>query len=235
MEPVTSGIPQGSVLGPMLCVTFINDLPEMIKCCIKRFADDSKIYRRVSRVEHIQLLQTCLNRAVTWADIWKMVFNFNKCHHLHIGKNPIGQSYTMQTPKGTITIESVDSEKDLGVTIDKSLSFGEKISSKIFIANRNLGLIFRTFTITDKDMFLNLTKSLVGPHLEYATSVWSPLYKKDTIAIENIQRRDTRLLPNFKGKTYPERLKSLGLPSLEYGRDRTDTVQVYKIMNILIW
>ena len=151
--------------------------------------------------------------------------NLIKCHHLYIGKNPIGQSYTMQTPQGTITVESVELEKDLGVIIDKSLSFGEHISSKISSANRNLeiyvfsyfpfgfegrmwdlivsvpdhclsfylGLIFRTFTFMDKDMFLNLYKSLVRPHLEYATSVWSPLYKKDMIAIENIQRRATRL------------------------------------------
>ena len=56
-----------------------------------------------------------------------------KCHHLHIGKNPDGQSYTMQTPQGTITIDSVESEKDLGVIIDKSLSFGEPISSKISV------------------------------------------------------------------------------------------------------
>ena len=64
-------------------------------------------------------------------------------------------------------------------------------------------------------MFLNLYKSLVRPHLEYATGVWSPQYKKDMIAIENIQRRATRLLPSFKDKTYHKRLKSLGLPSLE--------------------
>ena len=117
------------------------------------------------------MLQTCWNRAVTWADIWKMFFNLIKCHHLHIGKNPNGQSYTMQPPQETITIESVDSEKDNGVIIDKSLSFGEHKSSKISIANRNLGLIFRTFTFMDKDMFLNLYKSLVRPHLEYATSL----------------------------------------------------------------
>ena len=69
----------------------------------------------------------------------------------------------MQTPDGEKRLENVDSEN-----IDKSLSFGEHISSKISIANRNLGLIFRTFTYMDKDMFLNLFKSLVRPHLEYA-------------------------------------------------------------------
>ena len=80
-------------------------------------------------------------------------------------------------------------------------------------------------------MFLNLFEAIVRPNLEYATSVWSPQYKKDMIAIENVQRRATRMLPCLKGKTYPERLKILGLPTLEYRRERADMVKVYKIMN----
>ena len=122
----------------------------------------------------------------------------------------------MQTPQGTIIIESVDSEKDLGVVIDKSLSFDEHISSKISIANRNLGLIFRTFTFMD--MFLNLYKSLVRP----PSRICNQCHKKDMIATEIFQRR-AGLLPKFKDKTYPERLK----PSLEYGRDRADMGKLY--------
>ena len=197
-KPVTSGVPQGSVLGPILFVIYINDLPDVIQCFIKLFADDSKLYRRVSKIEHVEILQSCLNRAVTWADIWEMFFNLIKCHHLHIGKNSIGQFYTMESSEGTKRLETVTSEKDLGVIIDKSLSFTEHISSKVSVANRNLGLIFRTFTFMDKEMFLNLYKSIVRPHLEYATCVWSPQYKKDAITIENVQRRATRLLPCLK-------------------------------------
>ena len=111
-KPVTSGVPQGSVLGPILFVIYINDLPEVIQCCIRLFADDSKIYRRVSRAEHIEMLQSCLNRAVTWADIWEMFFNLLKCHHLHVGKNPIGQYYTMQSHRvgrqGTLLCKEIN-------------------------------------------------------------------------------------------------------------------------------
>ena len=98
-------------------------------------------------------------------------------------------------------------------------------------ANQILGLIFRTFTYMDREMFLNLYKSLVRPHVEYATSIWSPVYKKDIIQIENVQRRATRLVSNLKYLTYPERLKTLGLPTLEYRRDRANMIQVYKILN----
>ena len=115
--------------------------------------------------------------------------------------------------------------------IDKNLNFREHILTKINIANRNLGIIFRTFTFLDPEMFKNLYKSLVRPRLEYGTVIWSPMYKKDRIAIENLQRRATKLVKSCKDLSYPERLKKLGLPSLEYRRDRLDLVHVYKILN----
>ena len=84
----------------------------------------------------------------------------------------------MKKGQELIPIEKLDAEKDLNVIIDKSLTFTEHINSKIKIANRNLGLIFRMFTYLDKDIFMNLYKSLVRQHLEYASSVWSPVYKR---------------------------------------------------------
>ena len=116
--------------------------------------------------------------------------------------------------------------EDLGVTIDDKLKFREHITLNINIANRNLGIIFRTFTYIDKDMFLDLFKTMVCPHLEYATQLWSPIYK---ILLENVQRRATRLVKCVQNKTYQDRLIFLGLTSLEYRRERADMVQVCKI------
>ena len=98
-------------------------------------------------------------------------------------------------------------------------------------ANRKLGFIYRTFTCLDKDMFLNLYKSLVRPHLEYGSTVWSVLYKKDAISIENVQRRATRILSNIRHLSYSERLRFLGLPTLQYRRMRADVIQVFKIIH----
>ena len=128
-------------------------------------------------------------------------------------------------------IEKVSSEKDMGVYMDKALNFSEHISSKINQANRNLGLIFRTFTYMDKEMFLNLYKSIFQLYVEYAATVCTPLYKKYMVAIENIQRRATKLVRTKGHLPYQEWLKCLGLPSLEYRRERADLVEVYKIMN----
>ena len=116
-------------------------------------------------------------------------------------------AYTMETTNGTISIEKVKSEKDSGVIFDSKLTFTEHISTKVTKANQIVGLIFRTFTFMDRELFLNLFKSLVSPHLEYATTIWAPIYKKDAIQIENVQRRATRLVSDLKNLSYTERLK----------------------------
>ena len=92
-------------------------------------------------------------------------------------------------------------------------------------------MIFRTFTYMDKEIFLNLYRSLVRPHLEYAVTVCTPLYKKDLVAIENVQRKATKHVKSICHLTYQERLKTLGLPSLEYRRERADVIEVFKILN----
>ena len=117
-----------------------------------------------------------------------------KCKHLHVGTHDINFEYSMDTESGPVKVEKISSENDLGVIFDSSLRFGERINSKVNKANRNVGLIFRTFTFMDKEMFLNLFKSVVRPHLEYASTIWSPMYKKDKIQIENVQRRAMRLV-----------------------------------------
>ena len=161
-----------------------------------------------------------------------MKYHFKKCKHLHIGNHDINFDYTMQTDTGPIVVEKVTSEKDLGVAFDQKLKFTEHINNKVNKANRNVGLIFRTFTFMNKEMFLNLYKSIVRPHLEYASSVWSPMFKKDKILIENVQRRATLLVKSIKHLPYEDRLTTLGLPSLENRRGkRSDMIQEYKILH----
>ena len=145
----------------------------------------------------------------------------------------MNQTYTMRKEQEEIPIEKVESEKDLGVIIDDKLTYTKHINSKIKIANRNLEIIFRTFPYIDKDIFLNLFKSLVPPHLEYASTVWCPVFKKDIVAIENIQRRATKLVNSISHLSYSERLRALGLPSLEYSPERADVIQVFKILHMI--
>ena len=112
--------------------------------------------------------------------------------------------------------------------MDKALNFSEHISSKINKANRNLGHIFRTFTYMDKEMFLNLYKSIVRPHAEYAVIVCT---QESHGCHRKRRRRATKLVRTISHLTYQERLKCIGLPSLEYRRERAELVEVCKIMN----
>ena len=175
---VTSGIPQGSVLGPILFLIFINDLPSVIQALKKLFADDAKVYQIVTCMADVTHLQSVVNNSIDWSILWKMFINFKKCKHMHLGNHDMNHTYTMKKDQEEIPIEKVVSEKDLGVIVDNTLTFTKHISSKIKTANRNLGIIFRTFTYLDKDIFMNLLKSLVRTHLEYASPVWSPVFKK---------------------------------------------------------
>ena len=153
-------------------------MPEVLNCCIKLFADDAKLYSPIKEENDRIRMQVGLKNAEEWAKLWKMFFHIKKCKYLHIGKNLPDTQYIMSVDQNPTEVTQVTSEKDLGVIFDEKLIFRDHISKKAALANRNLGLIFRSFTYIDKAMFLNLYKSLVRPHLEYATSVWSPMYKK---------------------------------------------------------
>ena len=129
-----------------------------------------------------------------------------------------------------VQISPVDHEKDLGVTFEDNLKFERHITDCVNKAQRVLSLIRRSFDYMEKDMFIILYKSIVRPLLEYSTMVWSPYLKKDIRKIENIQRRATKLVPEIRSFSYEDRLKALGLPTLEYRRDRYDMIQVFKAL-----
>ena len=223
---VLSGIPQGSILGPILFTIFINDLPDNMECSCKIFADDTKIY---NSTDNNDKLQRDLDRMIDWSNTWNLHFNASKCKVVHFGiKNPM-YSYNMKTDNDTVTLQTSEEEKDLGVTFDHSLKFDRHITNAISKANKMLGIIKRSFTFRDKDTLTRLYKTLVRPHLEYANTVWHPLLKRQSISIEKVQRRATRLVKSIRHLSYEERLKQLHLPSLKFRRLRGDLIQTYKI------
>ena len=159
-------------------------------------------------------------------DIQQQEMSPNAC-----GRKQCVSTYSIGSGENRTEIQKVSSEKDLGVIIDDKWKFRQHITQKVNLANRNLGIIFRTFSYMDKEMFLNLYKSMVRPHIECASQIWSPIYKKHKVILENVQRRATRLVKCVQNKSYQERLTFLGLPTLEYRRERADMVQVFKIMH----
>lgn len=226
---VTSGIPQGSVLGPLLFVVYINDLPDATDSPTYLFADDTKIYRRVTNDQESKELQDDINNLQEWSDRWLLKFHPDKCVHMKIGKNS-NRKYTLGTATQKCQIKQSSCEKDIGIHIDSKLSFLEHISKAVNKANSIMGIIRRTFQYLDEETFLLLYKALVRPHVEYGNTVWNPHFKKDIEIVEKMQRRATKQIPTLKEMSYEDRLRKLNLPTLKFRRMRGDLIEVYKMM-----
>ena len=125
--PVTSGVPQGSVLGPLLFLIYINDLPQNIQSQVRLFADDTAVYLTVGSSDDRDILQADLDTLQTWEHAWDMEFNPSKCQVLHITKQkqPLNTQYTLHDQ----VLESTNTAKYLGVTLSKDRSWNEHISS----------------------------------------------------------------------------------------------------------
>ena len=210
---------------------YINDLPDVVHSFIKLFADDVKLYAVVNTARDATVVQNDLGSLDNWSEIWQINFNYDKCTHMQLGKDKEFSMYSMRQNGAPVIINKVTEEKDLRVTIDNKLKFVPNIQAMVKKANRNLGIIKRTFSYLDRTVFLNLYKTIVRPHLEYASTVWSVLYKKDCIFIENVQRRATRMVHSIRHLNFSDRLRELGLPSLQYKRVRADLIEVFKILN----
>ena len=226
---VTSGIPQGSVLGPLLFVIYINDLPRDLRTVAKIFADDTKLYTRSDTPNGAEDLQYDLDSLQAWSEKWLLRFHPDKCCILKLGKENNNEYYLGSTPR--TKLKEIQKEKDLGVIIDNKLSFKEHIAHCTAKANRMVGLIRRSFDFLNERTFVLLFKSMVRPFLEYGNCVWNPTQKGLLNELEDVQRRATRTLSHLKDKTYSERLRILKLPCLEHRRTRGSMIETYKYIH----
>lgn len=189
---VTSGVPQGSILGPLLFLVYINDLPYSVTCNSDLFADDTVLHRHIRNRPDCDLLQGDLSSASEWRKSWLVTLKNEKGEVLHITwkKDPIRCQYSLND----MLLPKVDHHKHLGLWLESCLSCYYHINSICAIANRVLGLIKRTFGYSNKTGIKTVFKALVLPILEYACPVWNPYLVKHIKAIEAIQRRASRLL-----------------------------------------
>ena len=226
-KSVLSGVPQGSVLGPILFLIYINDLDDSITSNVLKFADDTKLFRKVNTDGDKQHLQNDLDRLVKWSEKWQMLFNLGKCKCIHTGHRNLKVNYRM----GDTVLGTTVKEKDLGVTISADMKVSEQCGIAASKGNQILGLIRRNITYKGKKLIIPLYKAIVRPHLEYCIQAWRPYRKKDIDTLERIQRRATKMIPELRDLSYEERLKECGLTTLETRRLRGDQIEVFKILN----
>ena len=228
MIPVPCSVPQGSVLGPLLFIIFINDIDlcmDIVQLLLLKFADDTKAIKRIHSQLDNQDLQHVIENLHDWASKWQLYFNINKCKVVHIGRQNPRFQYTMNG----IPIESVESERDLGIFIDNTAKPTLQCAKAAQKGNQVLGQLLRSFQCRDKDVLIQLYKVFVRPHLEYAVQAWCPYMVKDIEILEKVQRRMIKQIPNIKG-TYEEKLSKLGLTTLQDRRERGDCIETFKML-----
>ena len=225
-KDILSGIPQGSVLGPLLFLIFINDLPNYVESFVKLFADDVKI---IGDATDRSIIDTDLKGLELWSSIWLLDFNYDKCKVLHTNINlNHGFEYMLN---GNI-IKVSDQEKDLGVLTSDTLLWTDQITASIAKANKLICWIARCIINRGRDVMLPVYKTLIRPQLEYCVQLWNPAAEhgnwSSILKIEGVQRRFTRMIDGVGLLPYSERLEILRLTTLIEHRYRGDLIEVFK-------
>jgi hypothetical protein len=214
--PVQSGVPQGSVLGPLLFNLFVLDLPNYVNSFLPQYADDTLLYRPIRSRDDMDIMQSDLNNILSWCQINKMSLNSDKCKAMRLSRR---RGATISYPSYKIqntTLDVVQSYKYLGVIISSNLKWGDHVKHITSRTSRLLGFIRRLVRCNNADILVKLYTTLCRPILEYGYPAWMPYQAGHIRDIEKIQKRLARsCIPAPRGEIqYETRLQRLGLSSL---------------------
>jgi hypothetical protein len=228
---ILRGVVQGSVFDPLLFLLFINDLSEQLcdaRCKCKLYADDVKLYISFSLSDiDYSVIQKKLDAAHTWADRWQLKIKYAKCNVLIVGRDrvPVPCLHI-----NGLAIASASCVRDLGILVDRNMSFSTYVSKVVCKAFARVNLVIKCFLSRDIVTLVRAYTTYVRPLVEYATFCWSPHQVAAIKQLESVQREFTKRLPGLSSMTYGERLARTGLESLELRRLKQDLIHVNKIL-----
>jgi hypothetical protein len=234
-QPMISGVPQGSVLGPLIFLILIGDIDkDIVKAFVKSFADDTRATNAIKSIEDTILLQEDLDRIYSWTDEANMKLNDIKFELVRYGDNDVIKTSTAYTtPSGDPIVEKTE-VKDLGVIMSNDCRFDKQINSVIEKGKNTMSWILRTFKTRSITPMLTLYKSLPLPIIEYCSALWCPLGVGQIQKLEALQWSFIRKISNTKGLNYWECLKYTKLYSLQRRRERYRMIYVWKILEKLV-
>jgi hypothetical protein len=232
---VISGVPQGSVLGPILFVIFVNDLPLVCansNSSLYLYADDGKCFAVIKTLQDCEYLQSTLDAISSWSEQWQLPLSLEKCNvvSFHTSCTPITYNYSLS---GHI-LDRQAAVKDLGILFTSNLNFSKHISNLCNAARSRAAIIFRCFRSRDCHLLYKAFVTYVRPILEYCSSVWSPYCLKDTRKIEAVQKTFTKRLNGLRDLSYGQRLLALSADTLECRRIKSDLKMYYSIIHNLV-
>ena len=233
-DQVLSGVPQGTVLGPLLFLCYINDLPMHVKSQIRLFADDCLLYRVVQSMKDQQVIQNDLEALERWASDWGMKFNATKCYvmSIHRKQTPLTKFYQLA---GHI-LQQVSENPYLGLTIQDDLQWYSHINKICTKANKTLGFIRRNLKHCKENFKETAYICLVRSVLEYASSVWDPYLDKDIKKLEKTQRNAARFVKKdySRHSSVTAMMKDLNWQPLHERRKDNRLIMLFKILNNLV-
>lgn len=232
--PVTSGVPQGSVIGPLLFLLYINDMPAKASSTTRLFADDSLLYRKIKTIQDSIALQEDLDRLQKWEEDWQMSFNPSKCEVIRFSRkrNPTSASYSIHGQILTVA----KTGRYLGVTLSEDLSWKPHVEATVKKANNSLAFLRRNLQSCPSTIKDQCYKSLVRPILEYAAPTWDPHTQNCIQSLEAVQRRAARFVTGDYHTTSStsQMMNQLGWKTLQQRRHCAKVIMVYRIIYFLV-
>jgi len=228
--PVLSGVPQGTVLGPLMFLLYINDITKGINSPLRLFADDCLLYRIINNIDDTNRLQEDLNKLSEWADAWQLRFNASKCTVIRCTRSltPFSHDYTLNND----ILKLSDQHTYLGVTLHKSLSWSPHISNIVTKASRTLNFLKRNLSNCSSQVKESAYLAMVRPQLEYASDIWDPHHAGDIADLEKVQRRAARWVINDHSRysSVTLMLDQLSWPTLQFRRKLSRLQTLHKIL-----